>query len=107
MIIRIENDSSPVAVHLGGRFDAHETQDFRSLVGPLLTSDTNVLRLDLSQVAFVDSSALSELVRIQKVANAFGGEVVLAQLSDPVRVILEITDLAEVFTIEAIPEEMP
>ncbi len=79
---------------LVGRFDAHETDGFRRTVTPLLSDESPVLRVDLSQVAFVDSTALAELVRLQKAAKALGGEIILAQLSDPVRVILEITDLA-------------
>lgn len=100
MIIRTEIEPSQRLVHLVGRFDAHETDGFRTAVLPLVTAENNTVRIDLSQVAFVDSSALAELVRLQKAAAALGGEVILTQLSDPVRVILEITDLAEVFTID-------
>lgn len=98
MIIRTETAAPHVDVHLVGRFDAHEAPAFRAEVTPLLTPVTNVVRIDLTQVAFVDSTALAELVRLQKAATALGGEVVLAALSDPVRVILEITDLAGLFT---------
>lgn len=100
MIIRTEIEPSHRTVHLVGRFDAHETPGFQGVVAPLLTEETNVLRIDLSQVAFVDSTALAELVRLQKAANALGGEVIISEPSTPVRVILEITDLAELFTIE-------
>lgn len=100
MIIRVEVDATRRTVRLVGRFDAHETPQFRETVTPLLTEEANVLRLDLSQVAFVDSSALAELIRLQKAAQRLGGEVVLTDISDPVRVILEITDIAELFTIE-------
>ncbi|MCK2037536.1 STAS domain-containing protein [Microbacterium sp. SSW1-49] len=100
MIIRVEVDARRRTVRLVGRFDAHETPQFRETVAPLLTEDANVLRLDLSQVAFVDSSALAELIALQKAAQRLGGEVILEQISDPVRVILEITDLSELFTIE-------
>ena len=99
MIIRTETMHTEGVVHLVGRFDAHECEGFRRTVTALLSPETNVLRLDLSQVAFVDSTALAELVRLNKAAQALGGEVILAELSDPVRVILEITELAGVFTI--------
>jgi anti-sigma B factor antagonist len=107
MIIRTETGPSLNVVHLVGRFDAHETEVFRRTVNPLLTAEANILRLDLSQVAFVDSTALSDLVLLQKAAKALGGEVILVQLSDPVRVILEITDLAGIFTIENSLAESP
>lgn len=100
MIIRTEIEPSRRTVHLVGRFDAHETPGFQSAVAPLLAAETNILRIDLSQVAFVDSTALAELVRLQKAAIALGGELIISEPSTPVRVILEITDLAELFTIE-------
>ncbi|GLZ36705.1 STAS domain-containing protein [Actinokineospora sp. NBRC 105648] len=100
MIIRTELEPSRRIVHLVGRFDAHEAKAFRGVVHPLVTAEANVLHVDLAQVAFVDSTALSELVRLQKAARAVDGEVVLVDLSDPVRVILEITELAPLFTIE-------
>lgn len=99
MIIRVDRESSRPVVHLVGRFDAHETPGFRDAVAPLLTEETNVVGVDLSQVAFVDSTALAELVRLQKAATLFGGEVVLHQPSDPVLVILEITGLAGLFSV--------
>lgn len=107
MIIRTEIEPSHRIVHLIGRFDAHETPGFRATVQPLLTAETNVLHIDLAQVAFVDSTALAELVRLQKAAKALNGEVVLVEPSDPVRVILEITDLAELFTILDATEASP
>lgn len=107
MIIRTEIDSSFSFVQLLGRFDAHEAPGFRSAVTPLITAETNVVRMDLAQVAFVDSTALAELVRLQKAARALDGEVVIVGLSDPVRVILEITDLAELFTIVGAGEGAP
>jgi anti-sigma B factor antagonist len=107
MIIRTEVQSSHTVVSLVGRFDAHETEGFRRTVTPLLSDESPLLRVDLSQVAFVDSTALAELVRLQKAAKALGGEIVLAKLSDPVRVILEITDLAALFTIDRTPPGNP
>lgn len=105
MIIRTELEPERRVVQLVGRFDAHEAPTFRETVHPLVTDRTPVLFVDLAQVAFVDSTALSELVRLQKAAHRVGGEVVLLDLSDPVRVILEITELAPLFRIEPSPVE--
>lgn len=105
MIIRTELEPERRVVRLVGRFDAHEAPTFRETVHPLVTEHSPVLHVDLAQVAFVDSTALSELVRLQKAAQKAGGEVVLLDLSDPVRVILEITELAPLFTIEPSPAE--
>jgi anti-sigma B factor antagonist len=87
-------------IELAGRFDAQEVPEFRSAVEALLRPPAPVLRVDLANVVFVDSSALAELLRAHKTAKAAGGGVVLRNVSDPVRVILEITALTSVFTME-------
>lgn len=101
MIVRTQIEPSRRVVHLAGRFDAHEAPTFRAAVQPLITVEHPVISVDLSQVAFLDSTALAELVRLQKHARASGGEVVLVDPADAVRVILEITALAELFTIRS------
>jgi anti-sigma B factor antagonist len=87
-------------VQLIGRFDAHETSAFRATVEPLLDTDGGLLTIDLSNVVFLDSTALAELLHLQQVAHGKGGDVTLLEPSDPVRVILEITGFEKVFTIE-------
>jgi anti-sigma B factor antagonist len=56
--------------------------------------------VDLASVVFVDSSALAELLRSQRAARESDGDLVLVNLSDPVRIILELTALEQVFTTE-------
>lgn len=101
MIVKTEINPSGRTVLLAGRFDAHEAPTFRGATRALLTEDFPVLGIDLSQVAFLDSTALAELVRLQKAARSMGGEIILIEPADAVRVILEITDLAELFTIRS------
>lgn len=80
-----------------GRFDAHECPAFRAALDPLLAGGRDI-DLDLSAVGFVDSSALAELVRARKRARSAGGDTRVVRVSDPVRVILELTGLTEALT---------
>ncbi len=98
MRIRTQAGTRSHQIELAGRFDAHELATFRAAVEPLLR-DGGTVELDLGQVVFVDSSALAELVRAHKSAHACGGTLVISALSDPVRVILEMTALNQVLTI--------
>lgn len=66
-----------------------------------VTSAVDPVASDLSSVVFVDSSALAELLRGQRAASATGGDLVLVNPSDPVRIILELTALDQVFTTES------
>ncbi len=101
MRIRTETGAGKHLVNLAGRFDAHEVNAFRLAVEPLLADDGSVIRVDLANVVFVDSSALAELLKVQRTATAHGGDLVLVDVSDPVRVILELTALGPVFTTES------
>lgn len=103
MRIRTDSIGGRHVVELAGRFDAHETQEFRLVVDPLLTRTGTTVRLDLSEVVFIDSSALAELVRARRTARAGGGDIVLTAVSTPVRVILELTAMNGVFTVDAAP----
>ena len=80
-----------------GRFDAHECPVFREAIDALIAGGGRI-ELDLSAVTFIDSSALSELVRARKRARTGGGDTVVVQISDPVRVILELTGLTAALT---------
>ncbi len=100
MRIRTETGAGKHNVSLAGRFDAHEANGFRLAVEPLLAEPGAIVRIDLANVVFVDSSALAELLRAQRSATAAGGDLVLVDVSDPVRVILELTALGPVFTTE-------
>lgn len=87
------------ALELSGRFDAHEADVFRDAVEQALEGGANRLAITLTEVVFVDSAALAELVRGMKRCREKGGDLTLVAPSDPVRVILELTKLDAAFSI--------
>ncbi len=96
--------SHAVELRLAGRFDAHEVDTFRAILGQILDGSgsgaaTRVL-VSLAEVEFIDSTALAELVRGMKHCRERDGDLILVSPSDPVRVILELTRLDLAFTIE-------
>ena len=93
MQLNIHTEPPRSEIGVVGRFDAHETAGFRKAVDALVAGPAPDLRLDLSQVAFLDSSALAEIVRAMKLARSAGGDLVLTAVSVPVRVILELTGI--------------
>ncbi len=97
MHITTDTARRPFTLAPAGRFDAHECPVFREAIDGLTAGGERV-ELDLSAVTFIDSSALSELVRARKRARTGGGDTVVVQISDPVRVILELTGLTAALT---------
>jgi len=98
--IRVRGGAGFGEISVAGRFDAHEVDRFRVAVESLPVGAGGEVRVDLSGVVFVDSSALAELLRGQRAARESGGDLILVDVSDPVRIILEVTGLASVFTTE-------
>lgn len=100
--------ANPSAGHpeitISGRFDAFETEAFRATVDELLAGPHSSLTIDLSEVIFVDSSGLAELVRTMKHCREADGELYLRDPSDPVRVILELTRLDAAFAVVTVDE---
>lgn len=87
---------------LDDRFDAHEVGSFRAATDRAVRT-AEVVRLDLSGVRFIDSTALAELLRTRKLLQETGGQLLLQPISDPVRVILELTGLSPVFAVPVLP----
>jgi len=57
------------------------------------------LVFDFTDLEFIASSALRQLVSVDKRLSAAGGEVVLTGMNDVVRDVFDVTGLNEVFTI--------
>jgi anti-sigma B factor antagonist len=86
-----------------GRFDAHEAPGFQRLFESAVDAGSRSITIDLTKVVFMDSTALAELVRAQRLLHGVGGSMRLANPSDAVRVILEVTGLASVFSVIRTP----
>jgi len=97
MNIHVEQRPSLIEATIEGRFDAHGIGRFHDrVVDRVDTLYPNVI-IDLSRVEFMDSSALSALVKTLKRTMEHRGSIVLAGVADAARIILELTRLDEVF----------
>ncbi len=95
--MQLENHANNL--QLSGRFDAHEADAFRTSFESIVSAHGGDVHLDLAAVDFIDSTALAEIVRAMKRCREGGHELVIVGVSDPVRVILELTRLDQALTI--------
>lgn len=86
---------------LAGRFDANEAPEFVAFVAEQY-GDAQQLKIDLSEVTFIDSTALAELVRLHKADSPM---LTLCSPSFVVNVILELTGLDQVFTVDGLTSD--
>src|SRR3712207_9596872 len=96
--IETRADGDTLNVKLTGDFDMGAVPDFRQTLEE--THGTwRLLAIDLSDVPFMDSSGLQELLRLRNRAQEEEREVVLVRPSAPVVRLLELTGLDTHFTI--------
>lgn len=92
-------------LQLKGRFDAHEVEPVRVWMQEQVLLDRVKFIVNLEGVNFIDSTALSTLVRGLKHCREKQGDLHLCNLQQPVRVIFELTRLDKAFDIFATEEE--
>jgi len=88
-----------------GRFDAHEAKRVVSWFDEVVTSPPTRCVIALSEVEFIDSTALAALVQGMKRCRQLHGDVYLCALSQPVRTVFELTRLDRAFEIFAREDE--
>jgi anti-sigma B factor antagonist len=86
--------TSPSGLRLRGEIDAHSATTLASHLDPLPGSTTDVV-IDLSEVAFIDSSGLRVLVEAHQRAEAEARRLVLSGPSRQVLRLLEISGLLQ------------
>jgi anti-sigma B factor antagonist len=86
-------------LRLNGRFDAAQANGPKSWLEQATAVAPAHVVVNLEQVNFVDSTALATLVQGMKRARQQGGDVYLAQMQPPVRMVFELTRLDKAFAI--------
>ena len=79
--------------------DARNAPAARDFLKRLVEGGASRLVIDLSQVSFIDSSALGALLTALKAARAAGGDVKLCGMTPAVQTIFELTRLFRVFDV--------
>jgi anti-sigma B factor antagonist len=93
MSTRIERGVTVVAP--SGEVDMASAPQLREKLGELLNDGITNLLVDMSEVAFLDSSGLGVLVSAMKQTRASGGSIRLAGVRPLVLKVLEITRLTD------------
>ncbi len=84
---------------LNGRFDVDTASPVRRWIEEATRTLPAFLVIDLKNVSFMDSTALSVIVQGLKRSRELKGDLRLCNVPAPIRMILEITRLDKVFEI--------
>ncbi len=95
----MSHQSRTKVVTLSGRIQHTDGRRLQEALRSLAAGDKPNIAADLSQVSYLDSSALGIFVSTLKSANSRGGDLRLAGLGDTIVDIFRITRLSTIFEI--------
>jgi anti-sigma B factor antagonist len=95
--VRIRPDRDRVVVALGGELDLATVPRAERWVRELYGRGFTSVALDLRELAFVDSSGLHLLLRLDDLAAADGCRFALVDGGGPIRRLLDLTGMADRF----------
>lgn len=103
--IRTTREAQQTVVQLEGEIDLRSSPDLRSTLLELIDRAPGRVIVDLSGIAYMDSSGVGTLVEMKRRLERNGGRLILAALQPRVRSVFEITRLDKFFTIADSVEE--
>ncbi len=86
-------------LEISGSFDIYTASSVREWLDQKASEIPANIVIDLSDVHFINSTALAILIRGMKQAREQDGDICLCGLQQPVRMVLELTQLDKVFEI--------
>ncbi|MBV8303395.1 MAG: STAS domain-containing protein [Acidimicrobiia bacterium] len=99
MELTLSQRDGETVVSAAGELDVNTAPELREQLARLAADDVRRVVVDLTDVSFVDSTALSVLVSALKRLRQADGDLELASPSPSVRRVFEITGLTRLFTI--------
>lgn len=95
-------EDQTVIASIRGEIDLHNSPELRTeLLDLLMKTSARKLVLNLSQVPYMDSSAIAVLVELLQKLRKSGGKIYLTNLQPRVRGLLEIARLNTIFVLAA------
>lgn len=86
-------------IDISNRFNAESAPSIRHSLQEIVNANNKKIAINLENATFVDSVALSVLLSGMKAVSGIGGEIILVNISEAVRPIIELTCLHRVFRI--------
>jgi anti-anti-sigma factor len=95
----LDDDTAVALVALSGEYDISRTAELRDSI-LMKHSDEPMVEVDMSEVSFLDSSALRAMLEVHGVLAQQGVSMTLSNASLPVRRLLAVVGMSEVFGVE-------
>jgi anti-sigma B factor antagonist len=97
MNINVDQDGARLVIGVEGELDAHNCAELGQAVLDATNAEHEAVVVDAAGLAFIDSSAISELLRVRQELGDKGIELTIDNAGSSVRRVLEITGLLDTF----------
>jgi anti-sigma B factor antagonist len=97
--LKVSEHEGETVLSAAGELDVNTAPELREHLSRLINGGARQIAVDLAEVSFVDSTALSVLVSALKRLRQSDGDLTLASPNPSVRRVFEITGLTRLFTI--------
>lgn len=98
MEVEIRNENEAAVIVLRGEVDLDTSPRLRKSLLDCVGVKRRVV-VDLAEVSYIDSSGIASLVEAYQIARGGPARFALAAVSEPVRRVLELARLDQVFTL--------
>jgi anti-sigma B factor antagonist len=99
MKVNRENQGTATIFVVEGQVDMHTSPDLRGHLRTALQSRSTPIVVDLTDVAFIDSSGLATLIEALQAVGKYGGRLRLCGLSPAVQNLFRLSNLTSIFDI--------
>ena len=100
MTIEIKKSENQILAILDGELDTAAAAGAEVSLRPLLESEGKDVVIDCTKLEYISSSGLRILLGILKQARAVGSRVVLKNVNDVIKDVLELTGFISIFEFE-------
>jgi anti-sigma B factor antagonist len=98
LVVDVADNGAVAQVTVGGELDVHTAPALTAAMTTAFERGASSIEVDASALRFCDSSGIQVLVQAREEALARGGGVTLTGVQGPVKKVLTVTGLLELFT---------
>ena len=95
--LETNHSGGPVIVRVGNALDFRNAEAFQQACKKSLQEGTKTFIFDFSETGMLDSTGLGSIFKLHHQVSRLNGKVVLASLSQPVQVVIQMTRAYKVF----------
>ncbi len=89
----------PQCIRLSGEIDIYTAQDFQKPVEALIEEGVETIRLDMTDLTYIDSTAIGILIELKKASQEAGIDLVIVNPRKNIRKLLELTGVNKILKI--------